>query len=171
MIEGFGELDIPIIKNGIVESLDGNMAGRMTSYSTSGLVETWKLGLTSQINDDVRLRFTMSYDIRAPNLGELYNTVPASGGQVDYKNGINSPSALSESAGNVNLVPETAADLFGRHCAHAALGARPDHVVRLVFDQREGHHHPAPQWPGTRSTGVAGTHATHRRELLRRLDL
>ncbi len=113
VIEGFGELNIPIIKNGIVESLDGNMAGRMTSYSTSGLVETWKLGLTSQVNDDVRLRFTMSYDIRAPNLGELFNTVPASGGQVDYKNGINSPSALSESAGNVNLVPETSLTYSG----------------------------------------------------------
>ena len=79
VIEGFAELDIPIIKNGIVESLDGNMAGRMTSYSTCGLVETWKLGLTSQINDDVRLRFTMSYDIRAPNLGELYNDIPGLG--------------------------------------------------------------------------------------------
>ena len=37
------------------------MAGRMTSYSTSGMVETWKLGLTSQINDDFRLRLTWSY--------------------------------------------------------------------------------------------------------------
>ena len=91
VIEGFAELDIPIIKNGIVQSLDGNMAGRMTSYSTSGLVETWKLGLTSQINDDVRLRFTMSYDIRAPNLGELFNAIPASGGQIDYKTRTTSP--------------------------------------------------------------------------------
>ncbi len=108
VIEGFAELDIPIIKNGIVESLDGNMAGRMTSYSTSGLVETWKLGMTSQINDDVRLRFTMSYDIRAPNLGELYNRIPASGGQVDYKTSNTVSTALSEAAGNVNLVPEAA---------------------------------------------------------------
>jgi len=113
VIEGFAELDIPLIKNGIVESLDGNMAGRMTSYSTSGLVETWKLGLTSQINDDVRLRFTWSYDIRAPNLGELYNDIPASGGQVDYKNGINAASALSEAAGNVNLTPEAATTFSG----------------------------------------------------------
>ena len=113
VIEGFGELDIPIIKNGIVESLDGNLAGRMTSYSTSGLVETWKLGLTSQINDDIRLRFTMSYDIRAPNLGELYNTIPASGGQADYKNSITVASALSEAAGNVNLLPETAMTYSG----------------------------------------------------------
>ena len=43
--EGYGELDIPIIKNGFVESLDGNMAGRITDYSTSGMVETWKVGL------------------------------------------------------------------------------------------------------------------------------
>src|SRR6185437_8855274 len=30
ILEGFGELDIPILKNGIVDSIDGNMAGRMT---------------------------------------------------------------------------------------------------------------------------------------------
>jgi len=64
--EGYGELDIPIIKNGFVESLDGNMAGRITDYSTSGMVETWKLGLTSQINDDFRVRGTWSFDIRRP---------------------------------------------------------------------------------------------------------
>jgi iron complex outermembrane recepter protein len=113
VIEGFTELDIPIIKNGIVESLDGNMAGRMTSYSTSGLVETWKLGLTSQINDDVRLRFTMSYDIRAPNLGELFNTITASGGQVDYKTQNNVTSALSFAAGNPNLIPEKSTTYSG----------------------------------------------------------
>ncbi len=113
VIEGFAELDVPLIKNGIVNSLDGNLAGRMTSYSTSGLVETWKLGLTSQVNDDIRLRFTMSYDIRAPSLGELYNNTPASGGQVDYKNGINSPAALSFTSGNANLVPEAATTYSG----------------------------------------------------------
>jgi len=113
VIEGFAELDIPIIKNGIVQSLDGNMAGRMTSYSTSGLVETWKLGLTSQVNDDVRLRFTMSYDIRAPNLGELYNDVPTSGGQIDYKTGNTVSTVLTQAAGNVNLVPEAATTYSG----------------------------------------------------------
>ena len=35
-------------------------AGRVTDYSTSGTVETWKLGLTSQVNDDIRLRTTLS---------------------------------------------------------------------------------------------------------------
>ena len=106
--EGYGELDIPIIKNGFVESLDGNMAGRITDYSTSGMVETWKLGLTSQINDDFRLRGTWSFDIRAPDLAELYNDIPASGGQVDYKNNVTEAVALSEAHGNANLFPETA---------------------------------------------------------------
>ncbi len=106
--EGFAEIDIPIIKNGFVDSLDGNMAGRMTNYSTSGMVETWKLGLTSQINDDIRVRGTWSFDIRAPNLAELFNDIPASGGQVDYKNNVTEAVALSEAAGNPNLQPEKA---------------------------------------------------------------
>ena len=75
VMEGFAEVDAPILKNNIVQSLDFSAAGRMTSYSTSGLVETWKLGLTSQVNDDVKLRTTWSVDIRAPTLQELF--VPA----------------------------------------------------------------------------------------------
>ncbi|HXR96185.1 MAG TPA: TonB-dependent receptor [Rhizomicrobium sp.] len=106
--EGYGELDVPILKNTFVQSLDGNMAGRYTDYSTSGSVETWKLGLTSQINDDWRVRGTWSYDIRAPDLAELFNIIPASGGQVDYKNNVTEAVALSEAAGNPNLQPEKA---------------------------------------------------------------
>ena len=113
VLEGFAELDVPIIKNGIVQSLDGSLAGRMTSYSTSGLVETWKLGLTSQVNDDVRLRFTWSYDIRAPNIGELFNRIPASGGQTDYRTGTTVSTALSETTGNPNLLPEDATTYSG----------------------------------------------------------
>ncbi len=64
--EGFIEVDAPILKDQFVENLSLNMAGRMTDYSTSGLVETWKLGLTSQIDDNIRLRGTWSLDIRAP---------------------------------------------------------------------------------------------------------
>jgi len=107
-LEGYGELDIPILKNSFVNDLNANMAGRLTSYSTSGLVETWKLGLTSQINDDIRGRGTLSFDIRAPNLAELFNIIPASGGQIDYLTGNNVAVALSEAAGNTALKPETA---------------------------------------------------------------
>ena len=71
------------------------------------------MGLTSQINDDIRLRFTMSYDIRAPSLGELFNNTPASGGQVDYKTGNTVTSALSFTSGNPNLLPESATTYTG----------------------------------------------------------
>lgn len=108
IIEGFGELNIPILKNGFVDSIDGNMAGRITDYSTSGMVETWKLGLTSQINEDIRARGTLSFDIRAPNLAELFNVIPASGGQVDYLSGNTAAAALSMAAGNTALKPEKA---------------------------------------------------------------
>ena len=108
IIEGFGELDIPILKDSFVQSIDGNMAGRITDYSTSGMVETWKLGLTSQINEDFRARGTLSFDIRAPNLAELFNVIPASGGQVDYLTGNTAAAALSMAAGNTALQPEKA---------------------------------------------------------------
>ncbi|HWY62314.1 MAG TPA: TonB-dependent receptor plug domain-containing protein, partial [Rhizomicrobium sp.] len=71
VMEGFGEVDAPILKNNFVNSLDLQLAGRMTSYSTSGLVETWKIGLNSQVNDDIKLRTTWSTDIRAPQLPDL----------------------------------------------------------------------------------------------------
>ncbi|HVV70619.1 MAG TPA: TonB-dependent receptor plug domain-containing protein, partial [Verrucomicrobiae bacterium] len=72
VMEGFAELGVPSLMNDIVNSLDVSLAGRMTSYSTSGLVETWKLGATSQINDDIKLRTTWSVDIRAPQLSDLF---------------------------------------------------------------------------------------------------
>jgi iron complex outermembrane receptor protein len=72
--EGYVEINAPLLKDSFVQSLDFNTAGRITDYSTSGMVETWKLGLTSQVNDEIRLRSTWSFDIRAPNLQELFAT-------------------------------------------------------------------------------------------------
>jgi outer membrane receptor protein involved in Fe transport len=69
--EGFLELSIPILKNEYVQSLGLDLAGRLTNYSNSGLVETWKIGVQSQINDDVRFRMTWSHDIRAPTVWDL----------------------------------------------------------------------------------------------------
>jgi outer membrane receptor protein involved in Fe transport len=77
--EGFLEVDAPILKDNIVQSLSLNAAGRITGYSTSGMVETWKLGLTSQVNEDIRLRSTWSLDIRAPLVSDLFSPgTPAS---------------------------------------------------------------------------------------------
>ncbi len=114
--EGFLEVDAPLLRDTFVQSLDLNAAGRMTGYSTSGLVETYKLGLTSQATDDFKLRFTYSVDIRAPNLSELF-----SAGQFtsnSFQNPFNPPSytpvqGYTVSQGNINLKPEEATTLSG----------------------------------------------------------
>jgi iron complex outermembrane receptor protein len=113
VLEGFAEGNAPILKNNIVDSLDVSMAGRMTSYSTSGLVETWKLGATSQVTDDIKLRTTWSVDIRAPQIAELFSTgVSGSTVQRDPKTQI-SLFVFNQSPGNPNLLPEVAHTVSG----------------------------------------------------------
>jgi iron complex outermembrane receptor protein len=127
VIEGFAEVDAPLLKNNIVESLDLSLAGRMTSYSTSGLVETWKVGLTSQVTDDFKLRGTLSVDIRAPTLNELF--VPATianGSMKDPKTGA-TVSAFSNTTGNPNLNPEVA------HTLSAGVVMTPHWIDGLQF--------------------------------------
>ena len=131
IIEGFGEVDAPILKDQFVQSLDFNGAGRMTSYSTSGLVETWKLGLTSQVNDDIRLRTTYSTDIRAPDLSEFFASAQVNiGSTIDLHSpsctapigangfptstaGCGSSPTVNSKGGNLNLVPESARTVTG----------------------------------------------------------
>jgi hypothetical protein len=111
--EGFLEIDAPILKNDIVQSLDITMAGRITNYSFSGLVETWKLGATSQINDDFKVRVTWSYDIRQPDVWDLYapgansgNTCPRFDPTYTAQPATNS--CFNVNGGNAGLVPEKA---------------------------------------------------------------
>jgi len=93
------------------EGLEFNGAVRVTDYSTSGTVTTWKTGLTWQPIDDIRIRGTISRDIRAPNLSELYDpgtartnsvNVPADGG------GVRAEEFIQNFTGNRNLQPEVA---------------------------------------------------------------
>ena len=111
--EGFVEINAPLLKDNFVQSLDFNTAGRITSYSTSGMVETWKLGLTSQVNDDVRLRTTWSFDIRAPDLQELFATgYSIAGTFVDPYTG-NTVNGYVLQGGNANLKPEQSTTISG----------------------------------------------------------
>ncbi|PZU09292.1 MAG: hypothetical protein DI605_10690 [Sphingomonas sp.] len=109
--EGFVETIVPIIKG-----MDFQGALRVTDYSTSGRVETWKTGLTWQVINDIKLRGTYSRDIRAPNIQELF----AAGGGAT--NSVNRPTSatnaaqipdsyINNSVGNPNLKPEVARTL------------------------------------------------------------
>jgi outer membrane receptor protein involved in Fe transport len=111
--EGFLEVTVPILKNDIVDSLELNGAGRITSYSTSGLVETWKLGATSQINEDIKLRTTLSSDIRAPGIGELFTNTLVSTQTLSYPNGGPTFNVHQLQGGNPLLVPEQAETVSG----------------------------------------------------------
>ena len=111
--EGFLELNVPILKNDFVDDLSVDAAGRMTSYSTSGLVETWKLGLNSQINEDIKVRTSLSDDIRAPSVGELFATTLISTQNIQYPPGGPSYNVHEGQPGNLLLVPEQAETVSG----------------------------------------------------------
>jgi outer membrane receptor protein involved in Fe transport len=113
ILEGFAEVDAPLIKDGFVKTLDFSMAGRMTSYSTSGEVETWKLGLTSQVTDDFKLRTTWSVDIRAPILSELFSPGANNGATVKDPKTNGTVSIITTTSGNPNLTPEVARTISG----------------------------------------------------------
>jgi outer membrane receptor protein involved in Fe transport len=106
--EAFLEVDVPLLSDSIIPSLSLNAAGRVTDYSTSGRVETWKLGLTGELNSDIRFRGTISRDIRAPILNELFSSgVATSGSAVDPNTGEN-VQIFTFASGNRNLTPEIA---------------------------------------------------------------
>ncbi len=111
--EGFLEVDAPILKDDIVQSLSFNAAGRITGYSTSGLVQTWKLGLISQVNDNIRLRATWSLDIRAPQISELYSPGVLSAQQCRYPSNSAFYQCFALQGGNIALQPEKAVTVSG----------------------------------------------------------
>jgi iron complex outermembrane recepter protein len=112
-----GEVNFPLLRDSAVGTININGAVRYTDYSTSGGVTTWKIGGDWDVVDGLRLRGTVSRDIRAPSLFERFQ--PVTGGASGYFDLLTNSSGQSgivptETGGNVNLVPEEADTLtFG----------------------------------------------------------
>lgn len=71
--EVFAEANAPLASDlPGAKSLDLNTAYRYAYYSDSGSSNTWKAGVTWDINDEYRVRATRSRDMRAPTLFEQY---------------------------------------------------------------------------------------------------
>jgi outer membrane receptor protein involved in Fe transport len=105
--EGYLETVVPIIKG-----MDFNGAVRRTSYSVQGSVNTWKAGLTWQVIPDIKLRGTVSRDIRAPNLADLFAPGGGASNSVNHPvtggTGTLTDRLITSNVGNPNLVPEIA---------------------------------------------------------------
>jgi iron complex outermembrane receptor protein len=67
------EANVPLLKDfALARSFDVNGAVRYTKYDTVGEYWTWKVGADWHVTDDLRFRGTLSRDIRAPTLNDLY---------------------------------------------------------------------------------------------------
>lgn len=117
--EAYAELAVPVLKDmAFFRELSLNGAARITDYSTSGTVKTWKIGSTWKPVDDLMLRATLSRDIRAPNLFELYAGAQSGIGIVNdlktadgsYGSGLNQ-NVNNVTSGNPDLKPEKAKTL------------------------------------------------------------
>jgi iron complex outermembrane receptor protein len=108
--EGFVEAGLPLAKDvAFARELAINGAVRVTDYSTSGTVWSWKAGATYEPINALRFRVTRSRDIRAPNIFELYGPQQSSfSSVVDPLN--NGSQGLPQviNGGNRNLTPEIA---------------------------------------------------------------
>jgi iron complex outermembrane receptor protein len=81
--EIFGETNVPLLNDTDWGHINANLAGRYTHYTTSGDVETWKVGVTWDTPvDGLRLRALQSRDVRAPNLAELFAGARVNNGSV-----------------------------------------------------------------------------------------
>ncbi len=71
--EFFGEARVPILVDlPFARRLDIEGAYRNSDFSTSGSHDTWKIGASWTVNDDLRFRGSVQHAIRSPNIGELF---------------------------------------------------------------------------------------------------
>ncbi|MCL9998790.1 MAG: TonB-dependent receptor [Erythrobacter sp.] len=105
--EVFGEVAVPVLKDRpFAAELSLNAAGRFTDYSTSGQVETWKLGAVYKPVEDVMFRVTRSRDIRAPSLFELFAGTQTAAVNFTDPHTQSGGSIRQLTGGNPNLRPE-----------------------------------------------------------------
>nr|WP_269450811.1 TonB-dependent receptor [Stenotrophomonas sp. MMGLT7] len=106
--EAYVETVVPLFAG-----MDFNGAVRYTDYSESGQVTTWKAGLVYAPIEDIAFRATVSRDIRAPNMEEMFAagtartnnaTIPVN----DKGYAAGSQTFLQNQIGNPDLVPEEA---------------------------------------------------------------
>ena len=108
--EAFLELDLPLFDNDKAGRANINGAARITDYSTSGTIWTWKVGGTwTTPIEGLKLRGVTSRDVRAPNLSELF-AAPVTTTLPNFLDPTRNVTvvAIQSVVGNPNLTPEIA---------------------------------------------------------------
>jgi iron complex outermembrane receptor protein len=110
--EAFTELQVPLLSDvTAVKQLSLLAAARIADYEGSGSVWSWKYGLNWQLVDALRLRGTVSRDVRAATLLERFNQTGGVGNVVDrwQLSGGNpvTHGISTRTGGNPELDPET----------------------------------------------------------------
>ena len=83
--EAFAELLLPLVhERGIVQQLNFDVAYRYADYSGVGGVDSWKGGFDWTVNDQLRLRATVSQDVRAATMGEKFDRTGGVANITDY---------------------------------------------------------------------------------------
>ncbi|WP_462155565.1 TonB-dependent receptor [Pseudoalteromonas piscicida] len=80
------EIILPlVVDHEWAQELNLELAYRYMDYSSTGGDSAYKVGLTYQLNDDIRFRATMAESVRAPNIEELYSAAGTQfyGGRFD----------------------------------------------------------------------------------------
>ncbi len=107
--EVYGEAVVPLARDMfLAKSIDLQGAFRYTDYSSSGGVKTWKIGLTWDVVDELRLRTTRSRDIRAGNLAELFTASQTATVNARDPRTAGTITFVSDTRGNPTLAPEVA---------------------------------------------------------------
>jgi outer membrane receptor protein involved in Fe transport len=107
--EVYAEIGVPLLDGAaMADSLDLSLAARATDYSSSGNVTTWKAGLNWDINEQLRVRFTRSSDIRAGNIGELFTPTATALVIVTHPKTSERRTIQQVTTGNPTLDPEEA---------------------------------------------------------------
>ncbi len=110
--EVYSEVVVPLLADSsVAKAVDFNAAVRNAWYNPGETATTWKTGVTWQIDDLFRVRSTISRDIRAPNVSELYSggsvgTAPIEPGVYNVSG--QPPLVQSLQGGDLSLEPEKA---------------------------------------------------------------
>jgi iron complex outermembrane recepter protein len=108
--EVFTETLVPLVRGARgAQSLDLSLAWRYADYEGSGGVHAWKGGLDWSLTQDLRLRGTVSRDIRAGTLSERFDTSVAGTNVTDrWLAGEPTYAATQIQGGNQTVNPEEA---------------------------------------------------------------